>query len=90
MIVPLLIQAVPETVKLVVEALFKLNWLFKALTVPVKVKLLKVVSPVTARVPPMVALPVRPVFPETESELRLAPDLTVKLPLISALFERFR
>ena len=87
---PLFIQAFPETVRLVVEALFKLNWLFKALMVPEIVKLLKEVSPVTVRVPPIVALPVKPVLPETESELRVAPDLTVNVPLITASLAKFK
>ena len=94
-IVPLVIQASPEIVKLVVEALLKLNWLFEALTVPVsvklpKVKLLKVVSPVTERVPPIVALPVREVAPETEIALKVPPDLTVKLPLIVASLAKLK
>ena len=80
----------PETVKLVDEALFKLNWLLRALIVPERVKLLKEVSPVTVRVPPIVALPIRPVFPETESELRLAPDLTVNDPLITASLAKLK
>ena len=62
----------------------------EALRVPVKIKLLKVVSPVTARVPPTVALPIKPVFPETESELRVAPDLTVRWPLIVASLAKFK
>lgn len=57
---------------------------------PDKVKLLKVVSPVTARVPPIVALPRIAALVVTESELRVAPDLTVNDPLITALFERER
>ena len=79
---------VSETVRYVVEALPKEPP--GTLKEPLTVRLFKVVSPVTLRVPPIVALPVKEVFPETESELRLAPDLTVKLPLISALFAKLK
>ena len=70
------------------EALFILNWLLRALRVPVRVKLLREVSPVTASVPQMVALPRMAASVVTERELRVAPDLTVNDPLISALFAK--
>ena len=80
----LFIQASPETVMLVVEALPNVVRPAEALSVPVKVRFPKVVSPETARVPPIVALPVKPVFPETERVLKVPPDFTVREPLITA------
>ena len=49
-----------------------------------------VVLPVISAVPPMVELPVKVEAPETERVSKVPPDLTVKLPFTSALFERMR
>ena len=57
---------------------------------PLTVKLFKVVSPETLSVPPIVVLPDKDVAPETERVLKVPPDLTVKLPLISALFAKLK
>ena len=84
-----LIQPVSETVKLVDEALPKLE-LPTRLNVPFTIRLFKVVSPETFSVPPIVVLPDKDVAPETERVLKVPPDLTVKLPLISALFAKLK
>ena len=86
-------------VALVVEELPKME-LLGTFNVPLTVKPLTVVVLVTERVPPTTISPVevrdardrvfKLVAPETESELRVAPDLTVNVPLMTALFERFK
>ena len=68
-------------VPFVVEALLNVEF-------PETVRLLREVSPVTASVPPMVALPRMAALVVTERELRVAPDLTVNDPLISALLAK--
>ena len=75
--VPLVVEALP---RMVLPEIFR---------EPLTVKPLTVVVPETARVPPTDKV-FRVVLPDTERELKLPPDLTVKLPLISALFERFK